>query len=148
MTGKKYLGLEKKIKKLLLKDSMGFIVRSRYKENLESEKASLFFMNRENKNFKKNTLQELKIENNITSDKNIIEAAVLKYFGALFNGHHDRQGQDTGQPFVPDYSGLPEFLEGLGSLSQENQANLVKPLSYEVIKKIVLHDCDNNKSRS
>ena len=63
-------------------------------------------MNRENKNFKKNTLQELKIGNVVTADKTLIEAAVLKYFEALFNGHHDRQGQDTGHPFVPDYTGL------------------------------------------
>ena len=48
--------VRKKLKKMLEKESMGFIVRSRYKENIESEKASLFFLNRVNKNFTKNTL--------------------------------------------------------------------------------------------
>ena len=96
--------VRKKLKKMLEKESMGFIVRSRYKENIESEKASLFFLNRENKNFKKNTLQSLKINGQVTSDKTKIETEVLKYFGALFNGHHDKNGDDTGQPFIPDYS--------------------------------------------
>ena len=89
---------------------MGFVIRSRHKENLEAEKSSLFFMNRENKNLSKCSLRELKINNKITSDKKLIETEVLNYFGALFNGHHDRQGTDTGQPFQPDYSGLPDFL--------------------------------------
>jgi hypothetical protein len=34
--------VRKQIKTMLEKETMGFIVRSRYKENLESEKASLF----------------------------------------------------------------------------------------------------------
>ena len=79
-----------KLRKMLWRESMGFIVRSRHKENLETEKSSLFFMNRENKNFVKNNLHQLKINNKVTSDKKEIETAVLKYFCALFNGHHDR----------------------------------------------------------
>ena len=38
--------VRKQIKIMLVKESMGFIVRSRYKENLESEKANLFYLNR------------------------------------------------------------------------------------------------------
>ena len=135
-----------KLEKLLLQESMGFIVRSRHGQQLESEKASLYFMNRENKNFRKNSLQSLKIGNTVTNDKSKIEAAVLKYFGALFNGHHDKRGNDTGRPFVPNYTELGDFLEGLGSLSQENQEALIKPLNYEDIKHIVLHECSNDKS--
>ena len=40
--------VRKEIKTMLEKESMGFVVRSRYKENIESEKASLFNLNREN----------------------------------------------------------------------------------------------------
>ena len=134
------------IKKLLWNESMGFVVRSRHKENLEAEKSSLFFMNRENKNFIKSSLNELKINNQVTSDKKTIEEAVLKYFGALFNGHHDRNGTDSGQPFQPDYSGLPDFLADLGCLGQESQERLTKELSYEEVKYIVLKECDHNKS--
>ena len=125
---------------------MGFVVRSRHKENIEAEKSSLFFLNRENKNSSKTSLKELKINDQVISDKKIIEAEVLQYFGALFNGHHDRQGYDTGQPFQPDYSGLPDFLAGLGSLSPQSQENLVKNLSYEELTYIVLKECDKNKS--
>ena len=52
--------VRKKIENLLWKESMGFIVRSRHKENLEAEKSSLFFMNRENKNYNKSSIRELK----------------------------------------------------------------------------------------
>ena len=107
--------VRRKLKKLLWKESMGFVVRSRHKENIEAEKSSLFFLNRENKNFGKSSLHELKIDNQVTSDRKIIEAEIIQYFGALFNGHHDRHGHDTGQPFQPDYTGLPDFLTGLGS---------------------------------
>ena len=100
--------VRKKIKTMLEKESMGFIIRSRFQENNESEKASLFHLNRENKNFNKCSLKSLKINNQITSDKTKIEEEVLKYFGALFNGHHDRHGDDAGQPFSPDFADKSE----------------------------------------
>ena len=56
-------------------------------------------MNRENKNYNKSSIRELKINGTVTSDKKKIEETVSKYFSALFNGHHDRQGNDS------DYSG-------------------------------------------
>ena len=48
--------VRRQIKTMLEKESMGFVVRSRFNENLESEKASLFHLNRENKNFSKSSL--------------------------------------------------------------------------------------------
>ena len=138
--------VRKEIKTMLEKDSMGFVVRSRYKENIESEKASLFHLNRENKNFKKGSLESLKIDGEVTKDTNKIEAKVLKYFGALLNGHHDRNGADTGHPFQPDYSDLPDFLVNLAKLSQTSQDNLVKNLTVEQVKFVVLKKCEKNKS--
>ena len=138
--------VKREIKKLLCKESMGFIIRSRFSETLETEKSSLFYMNRENKNFSKCSLNELKINNHVTSEKKSIETEVLNYLGALFNGHHDRDGVDSGHPFQPDYSELPDFLSGLGSLSQESQGKLIKKLSYDEIKHILMKECDNNKS--
>ena len=143
---KEVVRVKGKIRGLLYKESMGFIVRSRFSETIETEKSSLFYLNKENKNFAKSSLKELKINGVVTSDKKTIEKAVLDYFGALFNGHHDRNGVDSGQPFQPDYSGLPDFLEGLGCLNQESQEGLIKHLSYEEITYIVRKECDNNKS--
>ena len=138
--------VRKQLRILLEKESLGFIVRSRFKENLESETASLFYLNRENKNYKKSSLQQLKIKDKTSSDKKEIESEVIKYFGALFNGHHDRAGLDTGQTFVPDYGDLPDFLQDLGSLSQGSQDKLVKNLDYEKVTSIVIKKCARNKS--
>ena len=138
--------VREEIKTILLQESMGFVVRSRFNENSEAEVASLFHFNRENKNSKKNNLNSLKIGDEISADKNIIEAEVLQYFGALFNGHHDKHLHDTGQSFVPDNSGLDDFLTGLGKLSPESQTKLARDLTFSEIEDIVFNECENNKS--
>ena len=61
---------------------MGFSVRSRFKENAETEKASLFHLHRENKNFLKNNHGELKINGQVTDVKGKIEDEVINYYGA------------------------------------------------------------------
>ena len=38
-----------RLTEFMRKENLGFVVRSRYKENLESEKASMFHVNREKK---------------------------------------------------------------------------------------------------
>ena len=138
--------VRKEIENILLQESMGFVVRSRFKENSESEIASLFHTNREKKNSSKNNLDSLKIGDTICSNKEEIEAEVLTYFEALFNGHHDRNLIDTGQSFIPDNSGLPDFLSGLGKLSPENQIKLAEDLTFAEVVEIILHECDNIKS--
>ena len=109
--------VRQEITEILQHEAMGFIVRSRYKENSETEVASLFHVNREKKNSHKNNLDTIKIGDDVTSDKEKIETEVLNYFGALFNGHHDSNLVDTGHPFVPDNTELPDFLSGLGKQS-------------------------------
>ena len=91
-----YLNLVIKQKKW----AMGY-VRSRFKESSDTEKASLFHLNREQKNSSKNNVDSMKIGEEVTDDKNIIETEALDYFGALVNGHHDNNLNDTGKPFVP-----------------------------------------------
>ena len=53
--------VRQQLKGILQQECMGFVVRSRYKENLETEMASLFHANRENKNFFKNNHNELRL---------------------------------------------------------------------------------------
>ena len=125
---------------------MGITIRSRFKENAETEKASLFHLNRENKNFLKNNHGELKINGVVSNDSDENEQHVLKYYGALFNGHHNKDLVDTGNPFVPDELHLQDFLSELGKLSPESKANLVKNLTFEQVEDVVKHECDYNKS--
>ena len=99
-----------------------------------------------NKNFLKNNHGELKINGQVVDNREEVENEVLTYYGALFNGHHNRDLIDTGKPFVPDDSHLQDFLSGLGKLSPENQANLVKDLTFEQVEEVIKHDCDYNKS--
>ena len=87
----------------------------------------------------------MKIEGEITRDKNKIEAKVLKYFGALLNGHHDPNDEDIGHPFVPDNTDLPDFLNNLVKLSQNSQDNLIKNLTLEQVKFVVFKKCDRTK---
>ena len=91
-------------------------------------------------------MQSLKINVQVTNDKSLIEREVLKYFEALFNGHHDRDGLDTGHPFEPDYSDLPDFLQDLGKLSQTSRAKLIKNLTLEQVRFVVFKNCANDKS--
>ena len=125
-------------------DAMGIVIRSRYKQNAEDERASLYHAAREAKNGK-NNIGSLKIDGKVVKDRGLIETEVLKYFGALFNGHHNVDLVDTGIPFVPDDQYLRDFLEGLGSLSDADSDNLHKDIVKEEMDEVI-KNCDNNKS--
>ena len=132
------------LKIMLLADSMGVVIRSRYKQNSETEKASLYHAAREAKN-NKNNIDKLKIDGVIVTDKKKIEDEVVKFFNALFNGHHDVNLVDTGVPFVPDLTDLNEFLKGLGRLSDTDSMKLHEDISLDDLSSVV-ENCENNKS--
>ena len=46
--------VKQQLKDILQEEAFGYVVRSRHKGSLEAEAASLYHVNRENKNFKKN----------------------------------------------------------------------------------------------
>ena len=56
------------LKTIFLEDSMGFVIRSRYKQNAEEEKASIFHAAREVKN-DQNNINSLKINGNTVKDR-------------------------------------------------------------------------------
>ena len=62
-------------------DNMVFKIRSRYKENLELKKASLFHINREKKNAQSGNLDKLFIDGKVVTDRDKIEAKVTSFFG-------------------------------------------------------------------
>ena len=123
---------------------MWFVVRSRYKQNAEEEKASLYHAARESRN-SSNNISSLKIGGLVVKDKNLIEDEVVRFFGALFNGHHNADLVNTGVPFVPDSSHMSDFLEGLSSMDNDVSDKLHEDASGDEIDDII-KQCDNNKA--
>ena len=58
---------------MIQEDAYGYVVRSRYRNNVSEETASLFHANKEIKNAAKNNLESLKIGNIVSKDKATIE---------------------------------------------------------------------------
>ena len=129
---------------MLRSDAMGFVVRSRYKQNAEEEKASLFHAAKESKNIS-NNISKLKIGGQVVSDNSLIEEEVVGFFGALFNGHHNTDLINTGQPFVPDNSHMGEFMQGLSSMDNEASEKLHEDILSDEIDDIIKL-CENNKA--
>ena len=129
---------------MLRSDAMGFVVRSRYKQNAEEEKASLFHAAKESKNIS-NNISKLKIGGQVVSDNSLIEEEVVGFFGALFNGHHNTDLINTGQPFVPDNSHMGDFMQGLSSMDNEASEKLHEDILSDEIDDIIKL-CENNKA--
>ena len=125
-------------------DAMGFVVRSRFKQNAEEERASLYHAVKEVKNSSHN-INSLKIGGRIVKDPRVIEDEVVNFFGALLNGQHDSNLVDTGVPFVPDNSFLADFLQGLSSLDNDQSAKLHEDVDVEEVDTII-KECENNKA--
>ena len=134
-----------KLKQLMYRDNMGFVVRSRFKENQEIERASLYHINREKKNAQAGNLSKLMINGEVEIRRNKIEKEVLGFFGKLFNGQHGRNGVEVDTPFVPDFSHLDEFLEGLGKLDVGSRDMLEKVVTVGELE-YALKNAENNKS--
>ena len=132
--------LKARLHKMMLDDLEGIVVRSGGKEWIDSEKGSVYHLSRETKNAKTGNLERLKINGAEISDPELIEEEVIKFFKALFNGHHrsvDGQTQpvDTGQPFQPDMTHLEEFMGELPTISPEDRAVLEAPITMAEITK-------------
>ena len=129
---------------MLRSDAMGFVVRSRYKQNAEEEKASLFHAAREARN-SSNNISSLKIGGQVVKDNCLIEDEVINFFGALFNGHHNSDLVNTGLPFVPNNSHMAEFLDGLSSMDNDVSEKLHEDVTIDEVDDII-KNCDNNKA--
>ena len=75
----------------------------------------------------------------------MIEGEVIKFFNALFNGHHGPDLQDTGVPFVPDWSNLDTLLEDVGNVSDSEKDQLVSDINKDELDFIV-KSCPTMKS--
>ena len=95
-----------RLKEIMNRENLGFIVRSRFKENIESEKAALFHLNREKKKGNQRLVSKLLIDGEEVEAKEEIEDEIKGFFGALFQGHHRRGGVNSGRTFEPDFSNI------------------------------------------
>ena len=125
-------------------DLMGFIVRSRYKQNAEKERASLFHACKERKNGV-NNINALKVDDHVVRDPMQIESKILNYFHALFNGYHNPDLSIGKAPFVPSDEYLDEFLKDLPCLDKEASDSMHKNILGDELD-YVIKSCCNNKS--
>ena len=113
--------IKSQLRKMDMEDSLGIIIRSKFNESLESEKLSLFHVNREVKRGAKSRLSKLsKIveeERVVVEDQPEIERIAVNFFSSLFQGYHTSDGCLGPKPFEPDFSDLDFFLDKVGSLS-------------------------------
>ena len=137
--------IKEKVNNILLEDASGYVIRSRFKNSASNEVASLYHANKELKNSKKNSLNKLKINGVVVDDANVIETEVKQFFNSLFNGYHDTTLVDTGASFVPNFSGLDSYLDGLGSLPDVARDELEKDMLIEELSDIV-KTSENNRS--
>ena len=116
------LELKARISEILLYEAEGLKIRSRFKENQEKEKASLYHLAREKKRGGENNLEKLLINGQVETSKDVCEAAVLDFYEPLLNGRQGRQGI-----FTMDRTGLPFFLnDTVGKLSDLDRDSLDK----------------------
>ena len=136
--------IKESLNQILNEDLMGFVVRSRFGQNLEEERASLFHAGREVKN-KKNCVTSLKVNGVIEKDPLVIETEVTRYFTALFNGHHNSHLVNTGVPFVSDATNLPRFLENLTAMDEMDRDRLEEDIDIDELD-VIIKECANNKA--
>ena len=136
--------LREQLNSMLCEDLTGYKVRSKFQSGPEYERSSIFHAAKEFKNFK-NVNSGLRINGSVIRDRNRIEAEVTKFFNALFNGHHGRDLQDTGVPFVPDWRNLNSLLENVGKISDIQKDQLVSDITKEELDFIV-ENCPTMKS--
>ena len=145
--------LKERLRAILMQEVQGVVVRSRYQQNVEEERATLFHQNKEVKMTQKRKLSKLKLRNGdgtfenctISEDEDEIAEECFQFFDALLNGRHDKDLRDTGQPFEPSHEHLPQFLSNLPTLSEDSRELLVAPLEKEEIE-AVLKQCQTGKS--
>ena len=134
-----------KLSQMHQEDSIGLIVRSRFQESAEKERASLFHLNREVKKGKLSRIdklakEEIVITNGlkqtkriILNDKAKIEKEAVNYFSSLFQGYHTTNGNIGPKPFRPNYTDAEYFLKGVGRLPDIVGEALTNELTLEEV---------------
>ena len=85
--------IKEKLRKMLLYESMGLVIRSRQKEYAEEERGGMYYHNKEMKKTGSNHLNKMKYKDEegnvqITTDAAKIANETVNFYEALFNGRH------------------------------------------------------------
>jgi hypothetical protein len=135
------MDIKNRISNLLVIEAEGLMVRSRFKENLEKEKACLFHLAREKKKGTENSIEKLLLHGQEVNDPVQCEREVIGFYEPLFNG---RQGRP--QPFIMDEGVLQEFLtDRVGKLQDHDRDALDQPFTEEELE-VCIKSLPNNKS--
>ena len=86
--------IKEELKIIHLKRSYGLVIRSRFNQNAEEERASLYHAAKEATN-DKNNISSLKINGAVVKDQGVIEDTVTSFFHTLFNGFHNEKLENT-----------------------------------------------------
>ena len=135
------MDIKNRISNLLVIEAEGLMVRSRFKENLEKEKACLFHLAREKKKGTENNIEKLLLHGQEVNDPVHCEQEVINFYEPLFNG---RQGQP--QPFIMDEGVLQEFLTNMMGKLQDHDRDAPDQLFTEEELKVSIKSLPNNKS--
>ena len=135
------MDIKNRITNLLVIEAEGLMVRSRFKENLEKEKACLFHLAREKKKGTENSIEKLLLHGQEVNDPVQCEQEVINFYEPLFNG---RQGQP--QPFIMDEGVLQEFLTNMVGKLQDHDRDAPDQLFTEEELKVSIKSLPNNKS--
>ena len=85
------------------------------------------------------------VDMEVTRNPKRIKEEAVHFMDALLNGRQDKNLQDLGFSFQPDYSDTENFLSNLSQLSPDSQGRKEMPLTSEEVKDVV-KSCPNGKS--
>ena len=119
-------------------DAMGLVIRSRFQQNAEEERASVYHSAKELRG-KKGFVSALNINGVPENDETLIEDHILKYFNALFNGHHDSALVDTGRPFEPENRFLSQMLQDLTKMDDHDIYGMEDEITCDEIEYVLKH---------
>ena len=123
--------IKTRLKDLVLEDSWGVAIRSRVTSEIEDEAAGIYHLNQEKSKAAKCSLSQLKVGDNIVTERDKVLDEVMGFFKPLFEGRHGSGGVVNDTTFVQDESLLPHFLEGLPKLSSQSKRQLEQPITLQ-----------------
>ena len=141
--------LRSRIAEILNDELYGFTIRSRDSAHAETERGSLYHANSEMKQAAAGVCEQMKINGEVCNSSEQIEDEITSFFQDLFNGCH-RSGPggvpvNTGQPFIPNYEHIDDFLSNVASMDDDFSRRLDSDISLDELLNAIKM-CPTHKS--